>query len=188
MARRTQKSHLYYFNPGDSSPSILRVSGITGFNPGGNSADQIEVTALEHKDRRYQPGLRTPGQASLSVNTDPRDQVHLNLHALTKHEPQPVLRWALGMSESGEAPGLDDSGGFWVLPNTRSWLLFDGYLSDFPLDFAQNSVVNAAVSIQRSGDLGLVRRGYPVEMTDYAWRDLNTWHDFDTWARIKVSH
>nr|WP_269475582.1 phage tail tube protein [Pseudomonas putida] len=38
-----------------------------------------------------------------------------------------------------------------VLPPTRTWFVFEGYVADFPFDFAANSVVSTAVSIQRSG-------------------------------------
>ena len=38
------------------------------------------------------------------------------------------------------------------VPTDRTWNTFDGYVSGFPFNFALNSVVQSAVSIQRSGD------------------------------------
>nr|WP_256218678.1 phage tail tube protein [Pseudomonas sp. NBRC 111130] len=38
-----------------------------------------------------------------------------------------------------------------VLPPSRTWFVFEGYVADFPFDFAANAVVSTAVSIQRSG-------------------------------------
>ncbi|HGN2621276.1 TPA: phage tail tube protein, partial [Pseudomonas aeruginosa] len=38
-----------------------------------------------------------------------------------------------------------------VLPPTRTWFVFRGYVSDFPFDFAANAVVTSTATIQRSG-------------------------------------
>lgn len=45
-----------------------------------------------------------------------------------------------------------------VLPSTRTWFLFDGYVSDFPFDFAANAVVTTAATIQRSGGSAWIRK------------------------------
>lgn len=37
------------------------------------------------------------------------------------------------------------------LPASRTWFVFDGYVSDFPFDFAANAVVTSQITIQRSG-------------------------------------
>ena len=38
------------------------------------------------------------------------------------------------------------------VPTNRTWNTFDGYVSGFPFNFALNSVVQSAVTIQRSGE------------------------------------
>ena len=38
------------------------------------------------------------------------------------------------------------------VPTDRTWNVFEGYVSGFPFNFALNSVVQSAVSIQRSGE------------------------------------
>ena len=38
------------------------------------------------------------------------------------------------------------------VPTNRTWNTFEGYVSGFPFNFALNSVVQSAVSIQRSGE------------------------------------
>lgn len=48
-----------------------------------------------------------------------------------------------------------------VLPETRTWFLFDGYLSDVPFDFASNSVVSSGATIQRTGPGVLVPKAAP---------------------------
>ena len=122
----------------------------TTFNPGGAPADQIEDTCLEDFERSYRPGLRTPGQASLGVNADPANTSHVTLHQLSEMNPSPALKWAVGWSDGSDAPTIS-SGGDFDLPETRTWFTFEGYVSDFPFDFQQNSVVTSEVTIQRSG-------------------------------------
>ncbi|WP_273923613.1 phage tail tube protein [Pseudomonas idahonensis] len=45
-----------------------------------------------------------------------------------------------------------------VLPPSRTWFVFEGYVADFPFDFAANAVVSTAVSIQRSGGSAWVKK------------------------------
>ena len=57
------------------------------------------------------------------------------------------------------ATGTAVLGGFdFVLPSTRTWFVFDGYVSDFPFDFAANTTVKTAVSVQRSGAAAWIRK------------------------------
>lgn len=39
-----------------------------------------------------------------------------------------------------------------IFPTNRTWNTFAGYVAGFPFNFGQNSVVQSAVSLQRSGD------------------------------------
>jgi hypothetical protein len=153
MAILSQGSKIYFIDPADDS--VVAVECATAFNPGGNPADQIETTCLEEFDRSYLPGLRTPGQAALTVNFDPANASHVRIYELSQENPPPVLSWVLGFSDGTAAPTVDSSGDF-VLPTTRSWFPFQGYIADVPFDLAANSVVTSAMSIQRSGSSALI--------------------------------
>jgi len=150
MSVLAQGTHVYFIDPNDGTPQVVQVECATSFNPAGNPADQIEDTCLEDSDRSYKPGLRTPGQASLGLNSDPTNASHVTLHELSQMNPSPTTKWAIGFSDGAEAPTLG-SGGDFDLPETRTWFTFEGYVSDFPFDFAQNSLVTSEVTIQRSG-------------------------------------
>ncbi|HEL8044814.1 TPA: phage tail protein, partial [Escherichia coli] len=67
---------------------------------------------------------------------------------------QTLLTFAVGWSDGTEAPvassGSDAVEGL-LLPATRTWYVFRGYVSDFPFDFQSNSVVQTSATIQRSG-------------------------------------
>ena len=150
MSILTQGTHVFFIDPADDS--VVQVKGATAFNPGGAPSDQIETTALEDFDRKYKKGMRTPGQASLTIQADPSEPSHVRLHELSESNDQTeqIVKWVVGWSD-GFAPPTVDVGGDWTLPTTRTWYEFEGYVSDFPFDFALNTVVTTQVTIQRSG-------------------------------------
>ncbi len=148
MAVLAQGTQIYFIDPADDS--VTAVECATTFSPGGAPADQIETTCLEDRTRAYMRGLRTPGQASMTINADPRNESHIRLHELSEDDTVESIKWAVGWSDGTADPTVDSSGDF-VLPTTRTWFIFEGYVSDFPFDFASNSVVTTALTIQRSG-------------------------------------
>lgn len=150
MAVLAQGTQIYFLDDTGAEPVVVAVECATSFNPGGAPADQIETTCLESTTREYLPGLRTPGQASIGLNADPRNESHIRMHELAEMDPPPVLKWAVGWSDGTSEPTVDSDGDF-DLPPTRTWFVFEGYIADFPFDFSANSVVTSTVSIQRSG-------------------------------------
>lgn len=240
MAILAQGTQVYALVPSAANSALFQVMEVecaTAFNPGGNPADQVEVTCLSDRVRKYLRGLRTPGQASLTLNADPRTASHVRLHQLSEDDSIESIRWVVGWSDgidiaptvgvSGElaaieltsggsgytsAPTVAFSGGGgtgaaataiiddgavvgftitnagsgytstptitltggsgtgaaagavlgdgddFVLPPTRTWFLFDGYVSDFPFDFAANAAVTSTVTIQRSGGSAWIRK------------------------------
>ena len=235
MAKLAQGTQVYFLDP--DTNQVVAVECATAFNPGGAPADQIETTCLEDSDRTYEPGLRTPGQASLTLNADPTKPSHVRLHELSESNPSPTLSWAVGWSDGAVAPAvgkgvaavtigaggsgytgtptvafsappaggtaatgtvtveggvitgvvITNPGSGYVtaptvtfsgagtgatgtavlgdydfsLPNTRTWFTFRGYVSDFPFDFAANSVVTSAATIQRSGGSQWIKKVTP---------------------------
>jgi hypothetical protein len=158
MSKLTQGTQIYFIDPVDDS--IVAVECATAFNPGGAPADQIEDTCLEDQERSYRRGLRTPGQASLTINADPENASHVRLHELSESDASDgteILKWAVGWSDGTAAPTVDSNGDF-NLPTTRTWFTFQGYVADFPFDFALNTVVTTQISIQRSGGSAWVKK------------------------------
>ena len=159
MSVLTQGTQIYFIDPefDSNGPGVREVECATTFTPGGNPADQIEDTCLSDTSRSYKPGLRTPGQATLGLNADPDNESHVRLHELSETDPSPILKWAVGWSDGTAVPTLDSNGDF-ELPATRTWFVFEGYVSDFPFDFAANTVVTTQATIQRSGGSAWVRK------------------------------
>lgn len=166
MSVLTQGTQLFVIDPefDSNGAGVREIECITTFNPGGNPADQIEDTCLSATTRSYRPGLRTPGQATGSLNADPANASHLRLYDFSEADPSPTLQFVVGWSDgpvdaNGDPtaiPTLDSNGEF-VLPSTRTWFKFSGYVSDFPFDFTANTVVVTNFTIQRSG------RGYWIK-------------------------
>lgn len=148
MAIIAQGTQIYFKDP--TTEAFVEVACATTFTPGGAPADQIETTCLSEGERSYMPGLRTPGQASLTINADPNESSHVRLHQMSEENPSPTVEWVVGWSDGTDAPTVDSSGDT-VLSGDRTWFTFEGYVSDFPFDFAQNTVVTTALTIQRSG-------------------------------------
>jgi hypothetical protein len=150
MAILAQGTKIYFIDDTGSDTDVIAVECATNFTPGGSPSEQIEVTCLEDFERAYLPGLRTPGQATMTINADPSVVSHVLMHELSERNPSPTLRWVVGWSDGTAAPtvGADDQ---LVLPATRTWFTFQGYISDFPFDFSLNTVVTTNITIQRSG-------------------------------------
>jgi hypothetical protein len=151
MAIKAQGTQLYTIDPANNELIIVDcVLSIDGID---TTIDQIETTCLEETARTYEAGLATPGTATFAINTDPSQPSHLRLHQLKTAGT--VLEWALGWSDGTGIPPTIDSSGF-VLPTTRSWIEFEGYMNSYPFSFAQNTMVNSTIGIQISGEPVLI--------------------------------
>jgi hypothetical protein len=149
MAKKTQGTQVYFIDPDDDS--IVEVTGVTTFNPGGAPSDEIDITSLTSTDKEYVAGLRSPTDASIEINADPTNASHIRLFALFLAGT--VLKWAAGWSD-GTAAATNDSS-LWDLPTSRTWYRFDGFVKDFPFDFSVNSVVKSTITIRKSGPAAL---------------------------------
>ena len=154
MSILSQGTQIYALVPplsGTGPMTVMEIECATSFDPGGSPAEQVEDTCLSAEERSYKKGLRTPGQASLGLNADPNNASHIRLHQLSEAEGDTSVDWAVGWSDGTAAPTLNTAGDGFELPDSRTWFVFQGFVSDFPFDFAGNAVVTSAVTVQRSG-------------------------------------
>ena len=130
MAILAQGTQIYALVPTVADPAVLEVIEIecaTAFTPGGNPADQIETTCLDASVRTYLRGLRTPGQASMTLNADPRNDSHVRLHELSEDDTIENIMWAVGWSDGKDIPPtVNVAGDDFELPTTRTWFIFEG--------------------------------------------------------------
>ena len=155
MTIKSQGTDLYAIDPADGS--LLDVGCITSLDGIDTAIDQIETTCLNNLTRTYEAGLATPGAATFGLQFDPAEVNHIRLHQLKTAGT--TLQWAVGFSDGTAAPttAVDSSGDDeFVLPPTRSWLTFEGYMNSFPFTFGLNTMVTSTVGIQVSGEPVLV--------------------------------
>ena len=152
MGIRTQGTHLYFINTISSSVAeLVKLTCPTGIQGFGGPRDQIDQTCLDVTDeRRYLPGLATPGQVSVPFNLDPTAVDHATLFELKQDGA--VLSWAALLSESATAPTLDTDDTF-ILPTDRSAIEFSAYVADVNIDIATNALVTGTLTLQRSGPI-----------------------------------
>ncbi|MCB1928287.1 MAG: hypothetical protein KDH17_09660 [Rhodocyclaceae bacterium] len=149
MAVKTKGTHLYFINP-DVTPEVIKVGAVNQISGINASRDQIETTDLDSDAHTYEAGLLSPGNASFTIQFDPKNAGHKKLYDL--YVSGSVLKWALGWSDGTDAAVLDGvDNTIFDLPTTRSWIQFDGYASDVPFDFSLNNVVTSTVAVQISG-------------------------------------
>ncbi|WP_286931950.1 phage tail tube protein [Leclercia sp. UBA5958] len=164
MSVVTQGTQMYVLNNG----VVSEVECITSFSPGSSPADQIEDTCLsETSTRSYKKGLRTPGQATVALNADPANASHVMLSNLAESSDQTNLTFAIGWSDGTAEPtaatsGAPDAVEGMSLPESRTWYVFQGYVSDFPFDFQANAVVQTSATIQRSGQGVWIPKAQPT--------------------------
>jgi hypothetical protein len=152
MALKTQGSQLYFIDPDTFAVTPVGcVTALTGLTA---ARDQIETTCLDSTARTYVAGMATPGAAQFTINFDPSDDSHVRLHELYVEGTD--LDFALGWSDGTAAPTSDSTA--FTTPTTRTWILFSGFISDLPFDFALNTVVTSNVSVQVSGFPTLVAK------------------------------
>jgi hypothetical protein len=136
-------------NPG--AKVVLEIKNVNALNPGGSPAEQIETTTLADKVRTYAKGLRTPGQATLSIQANPAEPSHVRLHQLSEADGDTTVTWLVAWPDGAGVPSIDELDGSLELPTTRTFFEFDGWVMDFPFDFALNATVATNVTIQRTG-------------------------------------
>lgn len=159
MSVLSQGTHIYFIHPNYDSggPAIVRLQCATAFNPGGAPRDQLDDTCLEDQDARSKAGLRRPGVATIGINPDPQYESHGLLYDLFNGDEQVDIKFAVGWADGKDVPTLDSDGDF-SLPTSRTWFLFEAYVSDFPFDHALNTIIAGTISLQRTGGSNWVRK------------------------------
>jgi hypothetical protein len=146
MAIKTQGTQLYFIDPdGDVITTVGCVTAISGIQA---TRSQIDTTCLENEADTSEAGTAQPGNATFGINFDTSDVSHVTIYDLYRAGTK--LQWAIGFSDGSAAPS-GASGGQFNLPTSRSWISFEGYISDLPFDFALRDVVKSTVSVQVSG-------------------------------------
>ena len=159
MALKTQKTGLWMvkYEP-DESPeySLVKIGFVTGITGIGGARDQIDTTHLESDEREYLGGFANPGAVNIGQNWDPAEVSHEELEEM--YNSGVNMGWALGLSDGTSVPTLNASTGVLTFPPTRTFIKFDGYIADYPLNLDLNDAMRAPMVVQRSGRRAISRK------------------------------
>lgn len=149
---KTQGTQLYMHDK--VNDAIVEIGCIESLEGISSPRDQIETTCLAADDREYEAGLRSPGTASFTIRTDLTDESHMAV--FDYYDTGDKTDFFVGWSDGTAAPSVDSTTGAITVPETRSWIRFEGYISDYPFTFSQNSVVMSNISAQISGKINAI--------------------------------
>lgn len=155
---RTAGTELYFLDPDDCS--VVQVGCPTSVTGLDSTIEQLETTCLESTARTYEAGLATPGTASFTLSLDPQDPSHVRLLELKSAGTN--LQWTIGLPDgigidpTGETESDGDCA--FVLPTTRTWISFEGFVNSYAFDFSLNALITATVGVQVSGDPTMVAK------------------------------
>jgi hypothetical protein len=158
MAILTKGTEIFILDPrtppfGSAVTKLQCPKSITGL---GITTPQIDTTCLDSTAQEFQPGMPSPGAATIGLDFDPTYESHMLIEDL--NQDQITATWAIGWSDGTAAPTGPDSQGDFILPTTRTWTVFKGYVADLPMDFAVNSTVQSSFTVQQSGRRQIIRK------------------------------
>ena len=76
----TQGTQVWIEHGDPAAPTLTKMDCIKSLNLGDDSMSDIDDTCLEETDTKTsQPGLNTPGEGEVLINTDPLNASHMKL-------------------------------------------------------------------------------------------------------------
>lgn len=146
---RTQGTNVFAFD----GTSITQLVCVTGIDLGSDSTSKIETTCIEEtKSKSYLPGLSDPGDGSISIKLDPKNESHLKLIEWAENRTE--LEFYIGASDSVAPPTVTTNK---VSPPAgRSFWSFKGALTPAVPTFESDSIVGYQFTMQRSTGVTLL--------------------------------
>lgn len=166
MAYKTQGTQLYAVNLANGEMVEFEcVDSVDGID---STVGQIETSCMKAKSATYDSGRAEPGTATISIRFDPRVASDVQLYNWKARGAK--LRFLLLFGQYDADGGImdyedadqptvsttDPKNPVFEIPVTRPAIAFDGHISGFPFNFAQNGVVSVGVQVQISGDIELI--------------------------------
>lgn len=147
MSQSSQGTQLWFVDP--ATNELVEVNCPTAITIPAAAKEQLDVTCLGDTARRYKAGLGNPATVTFSVFFDTSDASHVLLEDLLLSGETTTFVVGLG---NGTAEPTIDTSGVLTFPTTRSYYMFDGYVSDGPLDIQIAAENTVEFSVQMSGN------------------------------------
>lgn len=151
--QKTQGTELYFRTHHSGGYGLMKIACPTGATGLGGAKTQLDATCLDSSEMEYVGGMAAPSALSVPLNFDVNNPSHLALLDIYNNsDPDNLYTFIIGWpTPTGVPPTVNPSTGLITYPTNRTYISFDGYISDFPIDFAVNALVKSTMSIQRSG-------------------------------------
>jgi Phage tail tube, TTP, lambda-like len=149
MSIKTKGTNVWFVFPDSNGSEMVLLGCPKGVSGLSGSKSQIDETCLDSQEMEFGPGMANPQAVTINVDLDWTKVSHRDLIYMDDNDI--VTTFIIGFSDGTSAPTVVANTGVITYPNTRSFVSFQGYLADVPLDIAINANVTSAVSIQRSG-------------------------------------
>ena len=150
MSKTTRGTQIYVRLQNTSGGyDMMKVGCPTSLTGLGGAAAKIDDTCLDDDEMEYSAGMPDPGPVAMPINFDQDLDSHRKLRAL--YRSQLKVTWVVGASDGKDIPPTVNGSGVITYPTTRTFFSFDGYVADFPIDFAVNQLQKSNMSVQRSG-------------------------------------
>lgn len=150
MSVKTKGTEIFFVKTDSSGPSVQKLGCPKGFTGLGGAKPQIDETCLDSQEMEFGPGMASPGAITAQLDFDPAKVSHRDLVDMDENDT--ITTWMVAWSDGppSSIPTVD-SAGVLTFPTDRTFTEFQGYIADLPTDFAINTNVSSAVSIQRTG-------------------------------------
>lgn len=150
MSVNAQGTQLYFYDP-DSEGEIIEVDCLTSLDGLSAPLGEEDTSCLADLGSTVEPTMFQAGSATFTVRFDPSVESHVRLFELYRAKQK--LKWVVGFSDGINIPPTSvDSDGDFVVPATRTFLLFTGYLQEFPWTFALGTKVTNNLTIRTDGE------------------------------------
>lgn len=142
----TQGTNVWIKHDETGSTVLTKMICITGIVIGDDTPTDIPDTCLEETDSATSTyGLNTPGEGSISINTDPKNATHLTLLQLA--DDREYVEIFVGLSDGTVEPTLATD--VVTLPEGRSWTSFTALLRNSAPVIDPDSLVKHTISMKR---------------------------------------
>jgi hypothetical protein len=145
---KTKGTELFFLKLDSNGYSVVKLGCPKGIAGLGGAKSQIDETCLDSLEMEFGPGMGSPGAITVNLDFDPAKVSHRDLVEMDENDT--ITTWIVGLSDGTALPTVDSAGTL-TYPATRTFVSFQGYIAELPLDIAVNANVTSAASIQRSG-------------------------------------
>lgn len=134
---------------------LHEVGGVKGFTPPTPTKNEIDITTLKDKAKRFMNGLIDGGEGTITMNYLEEDEGQKFLDDMYKSDG--IVEVVVGLNNGyGIAPEKTEDG--YELPDTRGWYVFSGLVKQFAPDLGEDAAVGVTSIVKASGEARLIRK------------------------------